>query len=70
MAVKCSSRSSNQKKNNTIKSTKQKGKFKGKEEKKKSKGQGKCFLCGKKGHWKKECLKFLKRIRYASFSSS
>ena len=60
MAVKCSSGSFSQKKN-TIKSTKQKGKFKGKRKKKKSKGQDKCFLCGQKSHWKKECPKFLKR---------
>ena len=51
-----------QKKKNTMKSTKKKKKkFKGKEKKKKIKSQGKCFLYGKKGHWKKECPKFLKR---------
>ena len=50
MGVKHSSGSSNQKKKNTMKSTKQKGKFKGKEKKKKSNGQGKCFFYGHKGH--------------------
>ena len=50
MGVKHSSGSSNQKKKNTMKSTKQKGKFKGKEKKKKINGQGKCFFCGHKGH--------------------
>ena len=56
MVVKGSSSSSSQKNKNTIESTKQKGKFKGKGKKKKSKGQDKCFLCGKKGHRKRNAL--------------
>ena len=56
MTVKGSLGSFSQKKN-TTKTTKQKGK----RMKKKSKGWGKCFFCGKKGHWKNECFKFLKR---------
>ena len=59
MTVRDSSSSFSQKKNNITKFTKQKRKSKRK--KNKNKGQGKYFLCGKKGHWKNECLKFLKR---------
>ena len=33
-------------------------KSKGKGKKKKDFTKGKCFHCGKKGHWKRNCLKF------------
>ena len=48
MEVKGSLSSCNKKKKKNSKSTKQKGKFK--KYNKKSKGNGKCFLNGKKGH--------------------
>ena len=73
MVVNGSLSSSSQKKKNTIETTKHKRKFKDKrkkKKKKKSKSQGKCFLCSKKGHWKKEYPKFPKRVRYASVFSS
>jgi hypothetical protein len=29
-----------------------------------AKPKGKCFKCGKKGHWKNECLDFLTQFSY------
>ena len=66
MAVKDSSGSSHNKKNeNSFKKTKQ---GKNKAGKGKSKGKGKCFICGKKGHWKKQCPDFLKKKEGISHS--
>ena len=58
MAMKDSSNSSNKKKKNNFKKEKQ-GKTKAMKDQ--SKGKGKCFLCGKKGPWKKECPIYLKK---------
>ncbi|RVW81898.1 hypothetical protein CK203_050871 [Vitis vinifera] len=69
MVVNGSLSSSSWKKKNTIETTKHKRKFKDKrkkKKKKKSKSQGKCFLCSKKGHWKKEYPKFPKRVRVSA----
>ena len=46
---------SSQKKKNISETIKQKERFKGKEKRKKSQCKGKCFLYGKKVHWKKKC---------------
>ena len=46
---------SSQKKKNISETIKQKERFKGREKRKKSQCKGKCFLCGKKVHWKKKC---------------
>ena len=37
--------------------------------KRKSQKKGKCFLCDKKGHWKKECLDYLnkKKVSFIHF---
>ena len=59
MAMKDSSGSShNKKKNNSFKKSKQENT---KARKSKSQGKGKCFNCGKKGHWKKESPDYLKK---------
>ena len=59
MAMKDSSGSShNKKKNNSFKKSKQENT---KARKGKSQGKGKCFNCGKKGHWKKESPNYLKK---------
>ena len=66
MAIKessCSSR--NKKKKNSFKNSKQ---GKNKTGKGKSKCKGKCFIYGKKGRWKKECLDFLKKKEGISHS--
>ena len=58
IAIKDSSSSFYNKKKNYFKKSKQR---KNKAKEGKSKGKGKCFICGKKGYWKKECFDFLKK---------
>ena len=48
----------NKKENNSFKKFKQ---GKNKIGKGKNKGKGKCFIYGKKGLWKKECLDYMKK---------